>query len=154
DLLSAASRDLVQQNLVDALAAARRAAEDVFTRLTRRLESEPGPAPVLRLGDAFLQDSVWDEGLGVALDNLLLAFARLSEGTATIADRLALDDPSERRAQLLGELRGVARRLQQVAAGLIAALRPPPGGPGAVRWLERRAIGRAWGRGRGWGRGC
>src|SRR5437868_4028130 len=34
--------------------------------------------------------------------------------------------------------RGVARRLQQVAAGLIAALRPAPGGPAAVRWLERR----------------
>src|SRR5206468_11075676 len=51
-------------------------------------------------------------------------------------DRLALDDPSERRAQLLGELRGVVRRLDAVAAGLTAALRPPPGGPPAVRWLR------------------
>src|SRR5207245_7732557 len=58
DLLSAASRDLVQQNLVDALAAARRAAEDVFTRLTRRLDSEPGRAPVLRVVDGFLVASV------------------------------------------------------------------------------------------------
>jgi ATP-dependent DNA helicase DinG len=138
DLLSAASRDLVQQNLVDALAAARRAAEDVFARLARRLDGEPGPAPVLRLRDEFLHDAVWDEGLGVALDNLLLAFARLSEGTATIADRLALDDPSERRAQLLGELRGVVRRLDAAAAGLTATLRPPVGGPAAVRWVERR----------------
>jgi len=56
----------------------------------------------------------------------------------TIADRLSLDDPSERRAQLLGELRGVVRRLDAAAAGLTAALRPPPGGPAAVRWLERR----------------
>src|SRR5690348_5665464 len=55
-----------------------------------------------------------------------------------IADRLALDDPSERRAQLVGELRGVVRRLDASAAGLTAALRPPPGGPAAVRWLERR----------------
>src|SRR5207247_11391763 len=44
----------------------------------------------------------------------------------------------ERRAQLLGELRGVVRQLDAVAAGLTAALRPPPGGPPAVRWLERR----------------
>src|SRR5205823_6218920 len=56
----------------------------------------------------------------------------------TIADRLSLGDPSERRAQLLGELRGVVRRLDAVAAGLTAALRPPPGVPVAVRWLERR----------------
>src|SRR5439155_123398 len=138
DLLSAASRDLVQQSLVDGLAAARRAAEDVFTRLARRLDREPGPAPVLRLRDEFLEDAVWEEGLGVALDNLLLAFSRLSEGTAMIADRLALDDPSERRAQLLGELRGVVRRLDAAAAGLTATLRPPLGGPAAVRWLERR----------------
>jgi ATP-dependent DNA helicase DinG len=139
DLLSAASRDVVQQSLGDALVAARHAADDVFTRLARRLDAEPGPTPVLRLADAFLEDAVWDEGLAVALDNLLLAFSRLSEGAGMIADRLALDDPSERRAQLVGELRGVVRRLDAAAAGLTAALRPPPGGgPAAVRWLERR----------------
>jgi ATP-dependent DNA helicase DinG len=123
DLLSAASRELAQQGLVDALAAARRAADDVFARLARRLDGEPGPAPVLRLRDEFLTDAVWDEGLGVALDNLLLAFSRLSEGGAMIADRLTLDDPSERRAQLVGELRGVVRRLDAAAAGLTATLR-------------------------------
>src|SRR3989449_4411377 len=138
DLLSAASRDLAQQGLVDALAAARRAADDVFTRLARRLDGEPGLTPVLRLRDEFLTDAVWDEGLGVALDNLLLAVSRLSEGAAMIADRLALDDPSERRAQLVGELRGVVRRLDAAAAGLTATLRPPAAGPAAVRWLERR----------------
>jgi len=138
DLLSAASRDLVQQSLVDALAAARRGAEDLFARLAHRLDSEPGTTPVLRLRDDFAHDAVWADGLGVALDNLLLACARLRDGVETIADRLALDDPSERRAQLLGELRGVVRRLDQVAAALTAALRPPPGGAPAVRWLERR----------------
>src|SRR5207249_6426708 len=90
------------------------------------------------LRDDFAADPVWAAGLGVALDNLLLAFSGLRDGVETIADRLALDDPSERRAQLLGELRGVVRRLDAVAAGLTAALRPPPGGPPAVRWLERR----------------
>jgi ATP-dependent DNA helicase DinG len=138
DLLSATSRELAQQGLIDALGAARRAADDVFARLARRLDGEPGPAPVLRLRDEFLTDAVWDGGLGVALDNLLLAFSRLSEGAAMIADRLALDDPSERRAQLVGELHGVVRRLDAAAAGLTATLRPPAAGPAAVRWLERR----------------
>src|SRR2546421_398298 len=138
DLLSAASRELTQQSLVDALAAARRAADDVFTRLARRLDGEPGPAPVLRLSDGFLTDAVWDEGLGVALDNLLLAFSRLSEGAAMIADRLSLDDPSERRAQLVGELRGVVRRLDAAAAGRTATVRPPAPSPAPGRWPERR----------------
>jgi len=60
DLLSAASRELAQQGLTDALAAARRAADDVFTRLARRLDGEPGPAPVLRLRDEFLRDGTTD----------------------------------------------------------------------------------------------
>ena len=138
DLLSAASRDLVQQSLLDAVGAARRAADELFARLTRRLEAEPGPTPVLRLTDEFARDDVWPQGLDVALDNLLLAFSRLRDGVETIADRLSLDDPSERRAQLVGELRGVVRRLDAVATGLTAALRPPAGGPAAVRWVERR----------------
>src|SRR5205823_12878351 len=66
------------------------------------------------------------------------AFSRLSEGAAMIADRLSLDDPSERRAQLVGDLRGVVRRLDAAAAGLTATLRPPAAGPAAVRWVERR----------------
>src|SRR5947207_6914441 len=59
DLLSAASRDIVQQGIADALAAARRAADDVFTRLDRRLDGGPGPAPVLRMRDEFLIDEGW-----------------------------------------------------------------------------------------------
>src|SRR2546425_8460056 len=136
-LLSAASRDLVQQSLLDAVGAARRAADELFARLTRRLEAEPGPSPVLRLTDEFARDEVWPQGLDVALDNLLLAFSRLRDGVETIADRLSLDDPSERRAQLVGELRGVGRRLDAVATGLTAALRPPAGGPPAGRRVAR-----------------
>src|SRR5207249_12122352 len=103
-LMPAAGRERARQGLSGARVAARRAAGGVFARLARRLDGEPGPAPVLRLRDEFLADAVWDEGLGVALDNLLLGFSRLSEGAAMIADRLALDDPSERRAQLAAEL--------------------------------------------------
>jgi len=139
DLLAAASRDLLTQSLLDALTAARRGAEELFGRLARRLETEPGTAPVLRLTDAFADDSVWTEGLGVALENVLVAFGRLRDGVETIADRLSLDDPAERRAQLVGELRGVVRRLDSAAEALKAALQPAPAAaPSSVRWLERR----------------
>src|SRR5213078_1282848 len=126
------------RGLLPALGAARRAADALFALLARRLDGEPGPTPVLRLTDDFAHDDVWAQGLDVTLDNLLLGFSRLRDGVDTIADRLSLDDPSERRAQLIGELRGVVRRLDAVAVGLTAALRPPAGVPAAVRWLERR----------------
>ena len=138
DLLSAASRDLVRQSLFDALGAARRAADTLFTLLGGRLDAAAAHGPVLRLTDAFADDPVWPEGLGPAFENLLIAFAGLRDGVEMIADRLALEDPSERPVQLVAELRGVIRRLDAAAQGLTAALRPPPGGPPAVRWLERR----------------
>ena len=138
DLLSAASRDLVRQSLFDALGAARRAADTLFTLLGGRLDAAAAHGPVLRLTDAFADDPVWPEGLGPAFENLLIAFAGLRDGVEMIADRLALEDPSERPVQLIAELRGVIRRLDAAAQGLTAALRPPPGGPPAVRWLERR----------------
>src|SRR2546422_570448 len=138
DLLSAASRDLIEQGLRDALNAARRAAEEVFAHLGRRLDREQGAPSVLRLGDEFAGDAIWAEGLGVSLDNLLVAFGRLRDGVETVADRLSLDDPSERRAQLIGELRGVVRRLDASATGLTAALRPAPGAAAAGRRLARR----------------
>ena len=137
DLLAAASRDLLGRTVLDALAAARRWAEELFGRLGRRLDTEQ----VLRLTDAFAQDGVWREGLDVALDNLLIAFSKLRDGVDTIADRLSIDDPAEMRTRLVGELRGVVRRLDSAAEGLKATLQPvgfrPPAGP-AVRWMERR----------------
>ena len=139
DLLAAASRDLLTQSLLDALVAARRGAEELFGRLARRLETEPGTAPVLRLTDAFADDAVWTSGLTVALENLLIAFGRLRDGVETIADRLSLDDPADARAQLVGELRGVVRRLDTAAEALKAALQPAPAASRtSVRWLERR----------------
>jgi ATP-dependent DNA helicase DinG len=144
DLLASASRDLLTRTVFDALVAARRGAEELFGRLARRLDGEQGtgPAPVLRLTDAFADDAVWGEGLDVALDNLLVAFSKLRDGVETIADRLSLDDPAEIRTRLVGELRGVVRRLDTAADGLKATLqptrRPAVGGGPSVRWMERR----------------
>ncbi|MFN2572408.1 MAG: helicase C-terminal domain-containing protein [Gemmatimonadales bacterium] len=137
DLMASASRDLLGRTVLDALVAARRWAEELFGRLGRRLDADP----VLRLTDAFTQDGVWREGLDVALDNLLIAFSKLRDGVETIADRLSIDDPAEMRTRLIGELRGVVRRLDSAAEGLKATLQPVgfrvPAGP-AVRWMERR----------------
>jgi len=138
DLLSNASRELLRRRLVDALGAARRAANEMFAQLHRRLDREATPVQELRLTEDFASDEIWGEGLEVALDNLLRSFDALRDGVETIADRLALEDPAERRTQLIGELRGVVRRLDSSGEGLRAALRPAPGGPPAVRWLERR----------------
>ncbi len=132
-----ASRDLVRQRLFDALGGARRAADTLFTLLGGRLDAESGPGP-LRLTDAFAEDAVWSAGLGPALENLLIAFNQLRDGVETIADRLAIGDAGDRPVQLIAELRGVIRRLDAAAQGLTAALQPRPGGPAAVRWLERR----------------
>ncbi|HET8712937.1 MAG TPA: helicase C-terminal domain-containing protein [Gemmatimonadales bacterium] len=139
DLLGAASRDLLGRTVLDALVAARRGAEELFGRLNRRLDAEP----VLRLTDSFAEDGVWREGLEVALDNLLIAFSKLRDGVETIADRLSIDDPAEMRTRLIGELRGVVRRLDAAADGLKATLQPRSpsarqhAGP-SVRWMERR----------------
>ncbi len=142
DLLSAASRDLLEQRLLDALRAARRAAEDVFARLAGRLDREAGNthATVLRLTDAFADDAVWPDGLEVAFDNLLVAFGSLQDGVETIADRLSLTDAADRPAALIGEMRGVVRRLDLAAKGLTAALRPAKDASAgaSVRWMERR----------------
>ena len=131
--LDAKGRDLIQRRLLDSLRSARRSSEELFVLLDRRLTE-----PVLRLTDDFAKDGVWTEGLGVALENVLLAFNQLRDGVESIADRLSLDDRSERGGQLIAEMRGVVRRLETAAAGLTAALKPAPGGPPAVRWIERK----------------
>ncbi|HXF96120.1 MAG TPA: helicase C-terminal domain-containing protein [Gemmatimonadales bacterium] len=136
DLLSTASRDLLRR-LWDGLASARRAADGLFAALDRRL-ARPDAGPVFRVTEDFARDTAWEEGLGVVLENLLRSFDVLRDGVETIADRLALDDPADRKTQLIAELRGVVRRLDAAAQGLTAVLTPPPGGPPAVRWLERR----------------
>jgi ATP-dependent DNA helicase DinG len=139
DLLSRASLDLLQQRLLPAIADARRGNEALFLRLYQRLEEVPGGQQ--RLDDNFASDPIWNEGLGFDLDAALGAFRVLRETVETIADRLSQAEESERRGQLLQELRGVIRRLEAVSDALNRTLRPAAGGAPTVRWMERTSRG-------------
>jgi ATP-dependent DNA helicase DinG len=141
DLLSRASLDLLQQRLLPAIGDARRASETLFLRLYQRLEDVPGSQ--LRLDDSFATDPIWDEGLTFDLDATLGAFRALRETVETIADRLSQTEETERRGQLLQELRGVIRRLDSLSDGLNRSLRPAGGGPPTVRWMERNSRGQS-----------
>ena len=134
DLLSRASLDLIVQRLAPALADARRFTEAVFRRLLDLLEEKGSPH---RLAAEFPNAPVWSQGLTEELDGALAQFQRIRDDVETIADRMSQSEMTERRNQLLGELRGVVRRLEAVSDGLNRALRPPPGGPATVRWIER-----------------
>ncbi|HEU4953913.1 MAG TPA: helicase C-terminal domain-containing protein [Gemmatimonadales bacterium] len=139
DLLSRASLDLLRERLLPAVADARRATDALFQRLSDRLEADQ--ASQLRLSDEFATDPVWDEGLGFELDAALGAFRTVREMVEGIADGLTQAEESERRGQLLQELRGVMRRLDGIADGLNRSLRPVGGGAPTVRWMERTARG-------------
>jgi ATP-dependent DNA helicase DinG len=135
DLLSRASLDVLQGHLVPALVEARRATDAVFARLAARLAEVPGG--VLRIGEEFAADPVWDQGLTVDLHDAVSAFRRMRDDVELIADRMGAGEVTERRAQLLQEVRGVVRRLEAVAEGLVATLQPRPQEAPTVRWVER-----------------
>ena len=139
DLLSRASLDLLQQRLLPAIGDARRSSEALFLRLHQRLEDIPGGQQ--RLDDSFAGDPIWTEGLGFDLDSALGAFRSLRDTVETIADRLSQAEETERRGQLLQELRGVMRRLEAISDGLNRTLRAAPGGAPTVRWMERTPRG-------------
>ena len=134
DLLTRASLDVLQLQLVPAIAEARRTADALFARLFLRLSDVPGG--VLRVDEAFAEDPIWDQGLTMELAGTLAAFRRLRDAVEIIADRLGAAEISERRQQLVQEIRGVLRRLERIADGLAQTLQPVPGPP-VVRWFER-----------------
>jgi ATP-dependent DNA helicase DinG len=111
----------------------------MFARLFQRLEESP--VAQIRLGDDFAADTIWVEGLGLELDASLTAFRALWETVETIADRLLDGEQTERRGQILQELRGLMRRLESVSDGLNRTLRPAGGGAPTVRWMERTPRG-------------
>jgi ATP-dependent DNA helicase DinG len=134
DLLSRASLDLLTQRLVPALGDARRFADALFLRLHGHLETTGSP---FRLDAEFPKAPIWGEGLSAELDGALAGFRRMREDVETIADRMSQGEMNERRTQLLGELRGVVRRLEAVSDGLNRTLRPASAGTPTVRWVER-----------------
>src|ERR1051326_6002403 len=134
DLLSSASLDLLTEGLLPDLAEARRYGDAMFQRLHGFLEEAGSPH---RLEDDFAKAPHRAEGLGQELDALLAAVRRMRGGVEGIAGRMSQTDLAERRNQLLGELRGVVRRLESASDGLNRTLRPGPGGPPTVRWIER-----------------
>lgn len=135
DLLSRASLDLVRERLMPAVQEARRAAESLFLRLFGVMDSSGYGQ--LRLDDDFPRHPAWEEGLGHELTATLAAFQSVAEQMTTIADRMAQVELTERRTQLLGECRGVLRKLESVTDALNAVLRPPSSRPPDVRWIER-----------------
>lgn len=135
DLLSRASLDLLRERMMPAVIDARRASDAMLLRLHTRLEAEPGG--VLRLTDDFSKDDIWADGLQRELDQTLLAFRAIKESIETIADRMAGTELSERRTQLLAELRALVRRMESTTDALNQALRPAGGGVPTVRWMER-----------------
>lgn len=137
DLYSVASLDLIEQRLAPAVRAAREEADRVFALLGQVLESSGQPA--LRLTENFAAHPVWPEGLTGALDRLLREFGLLAEGLRLVKERLDGDrDAAEPFAPLLGELRGVVRRLEGAGDALRRALAPADGIAPHVRWLEAR----------------
>jgi len=135
DLLSAASAELLRTGLLPDVADAKRHVDQVFSLLAERVVAERDG--VVRLDDSFAADPIWARGLGVALDNVVGILGRLRDGVDTVADRLELSEEPDRRSQLIGELRGVVRRLEAATDGFTLTLRPK-NGTGLVRWIERR----------------
>jgi ATP-dependent DNA helicase DinG len=137
DLLSVASLDLVDSRLVPAAHASRDKSDLLFDLLQTWVDQ--CGQPVVRLTDDFGHDPVWEAGLRAALDDLLSEIELLHDGLRLVRERLESDEKRlEALAPLLGELRAVARRLQNAGDGLVRALRPPKEAPPSVRWIELR----------------
>ncbi|MEK6611483.1 MAG: helicase C-terminal domain-containing protein [Gemmatimonadota bacterium] len=137
DLLSVASLDLVRVRLYESTRAARDKSQVVCDMLdawlTGRNEAQ------VRLTDAFDDDPIWRMGLDAALDDLLREIAMLDEGLRMVGERLDTDKArADELAPLLGEIRGVSRRLQGAGDALRGALRSGRDAGETVRWLERR----------------
>ena len=127
----------VALRVMPALADARRAADALFRLLEEFIAGKSDN--VLRLGAEFDEDAVWEQ-LGPALDAFAFACGGLRDEVLSLIDGVAAgeDEPSEKIVSLLAELRGIAGRLDGARDAVAFALRPPPGVPPTVRWLERR----------------
>ncbi len=137
EVLRELALEVVHARAEPALAEARRAAELLFRLLDAFLAGKTDN--VVRLTDEFADDPVWAAGLGDALDGFGYALSLLRDSLLALMDRLSAEaEPAERIQSLLGELRGIASRLEGARDAVRTALRPPSGSPPMVRWVERR----------------
>ncbi|HYW33091.1 MAG TPA: helicase C-terminal domain-containing protein, partial [Gemmatimonas sp.] len=135
DLLTIASLDLVQARLVPSAATARDRSMLLFELLHMVMEDEG--AGVKRLGDDFEAHPAWRGGIKGTLEELLTEITLLQDGLKLVRERLESDmKKSEELSPVIGELRGVARRLESAGDALSRALRTPPPGAPVVRWME------------------
>ncbi len=135
DLLSVASLDLVKERLSPGAATARDRSQLLFELLAMVLQEEN--TPVLRLTDAFADHPAWRGGIESTLNELLIEIGMLSQGLQLVRERLESDEKkSEEMAPLIGELRGVTRRMESAGDALARALRVPAPGAPVVRWME------------------
>jgi ATP-dependent DNA helicase DinG len=137
DLLSVASLDLVRARLEPSTRAAREWGTQLFDLLDDWLATQSEAQ--VRLTDAFDDATVWRAGLGGVLDDLLRELQLLADGLVMVKERMETDTRrAEELAPLLGELRGVTRRLTSAGDALRSALRPGPDADLHVRWIEGR----------------
>lgn len=135
DLLSVASLDLVKQRLGPSSVTARDRSQLLFELLETVLAE--ANAPMMRLTNDFVSHPAWKGGIEGTLDELLKEIAMLSDGLRLVRERLESDERKmEQMAPLIGELRGVARRLENAGDALAQALRTPASGSPVVRWME------------------
>ena len=136
DLLSVASLDLVHARLFPSAVAAREKGGVVFDLLDGLMHE--ARVPVLRLTETFAEHPIWRAGLAAALEDLLRELALLGDNLRLVRERLETDEQAlEAQAALLGELRGVSRRLDNAGDALREGLTPAGKHP-TVRWLEVR----------------
>jgi ATP-dependent DNA helicase DinG len=136
DILSTASLDLIHGRLFPAVQAARDKGTVVFDLLDGVLAGQG--TTMLRLQEEFEAHPVWEAGLSSALEDLLRELSLLSEHLQLIRERMESDERVlDVSAPLLGEVRGVSRRLDLAADGLRQALLPVDPAH-TVRWLEVR----------------
>jgi ATP-dependent DNA helicase DinG len=136
-VLREAAFDVLDGRVAGALGDTRRAAEQLFRLLDAYLAGRADN--VVRLGDAFAAEPIWNAGLADAFDGFGLAVSLLREALLSLVDHLGAEaEPSERIQALGAEVRGIAARLESARDGVRATLRPPAGAQPTVRWLERR----------------
>ena len=137
DLLSVASLDLVHARLFPSVVAAREKGATIFDFLDG-VVSGAGEGAVYRLTEDFASHPVWRAGLEAALQDLLRELDLIGDNLRLVRERLETDERAlEANALLLGELRGVSRRLEAAGDALRQGL-TPAGKEETVRWLELR----------------